>query len=835
MQSRRSFLKKAAMLAGTTAVWSGLPSSVRRAFAINPDPGTTVWDAEHIVVLMQENRSFDHCFGSLQGVRGFNDRRPFRLPNNNLVWLQTNSKGETYAPFRLNMHQTKSTWMNGLPHSWADQVDARNNGRYDRWLDIKKHGNTGIPFTLGYYSREDLPFYYAMADAFTICDQHFCSSITGTTPNRLYLWTGTIREGDASTYARVYNGDTDYKNAGSWLTFPEVLEDNGVSWKIYQNEVGIESGFTPEQWSWLANYFDNPMEWFSQYQVRFHELHRKHVQVLIQTLPQEIEELKRKVSAAPSGSKELQELQKKLKLSEESLKQCLKEPDVYTAENFEKLSERSKNLHRKAFCTNVNDPAYRQLIDYKYKDGEVERSMKLPKGDIFYQFRKDVTEGKLPTVSWLVPPQHFSDHPSSPWYGAWCVSEALDILTKNKEVWKKTVFILTYDENDGFFDHIPPYVVPNPAKKDGGAVSEGIDTAIEYVPLDQELKRKRESNRLREGPIGLGYRVPMIVASPWSRGGYVNSQIFDHTSVLQFMEKFLSKKTGKSIVQTPITKWRRTVCGDLNSVFRPYNGEEIKLPKPIERDPYVQSIHQAQFKDPPKNYQKLSPPEISEANQSPKTSPVLPRQEPGTRPSCPIPYELYVDLNLGPDGINAHLAASNKIFGDKAAGSPFKAYARQYKSDDSNEFEDFRMWSFAVSAGSTLEYHWPANHFKDGNYELRIDGPNGFMRELIGRGNSGSIEMSCAYQSTNDALTGNVLLKIKSSQDIECDIQDNAYGGSPQLAVLKAGDTKEMIVDCSKSSGWYDFTVASKDGSTHWTFAGRVETGRESVTDPAAA
>ncbi len=91
----------------------------------------------------------------------------------------------------------------------------------------------------------------------------------------------------------------------------------------------------------------------------------------------------------------------------------------------------------------------------------------MPAGDLFYQFRSDVENGKLPTVSWLASPQNFSDHPSAPWYGAWYVSEVMDILTKNPEVWKKTIFIVTYDENDGYYDHVPRSPSPtatNPAR-----------------------------------------------------------------------------------------------------------------------------------------------------------------------------------------------------------------------------------------------------------------------------------------------------------------------------------------------------------------------------------
>ena len=118
-------------------------------------------DAEHIVLLMQENRSFDHTYGTLQGVRGFNDPRAITIPRNNLVWLQPNKKAETYAPFRFDIKGTKITWMDSLPHSWSNQVDARNNGKYNGWLDNKHSGNDdykSMPLTMGYYTRADIPF-----------------------------------------------------------------------------------------------------------------------------------------------------------------------------------------------------------------------------------------------------------------------------------------------------------------------------------------------------------------------------------------------------------------------------------------------------------------------------------------------------------------------------------------------------------------------------------------------------------------------------------------------------------------------------------------------------
>ena len=216
--------------------------------------------------------------------------------------------------------------------------------------------------------------------------------------------------------------------------------------------------------------------------------------------------------------------------------------EKWTKENFEKLAAHQKNIYRRAFTTNIGDADYHKLETLQYEENGIDRSLMAPKGDVLYQFRKDVNEGNLPTVSWLVPSQNLSDHPSAPWYGAWLTSEILDILTKNPDVWKKTIFILTYDENDGYFDHVPPFVAPDPKDIRTGKCSPGINTSgVEYIRREEELSQGIPENEARGGPIGLGFRVPMILASPWSRGGKVCSQVFDHTSPLQFLEAFLNK------------------------------------------------------------------------------------------------------------------------------------------------------------------------------------------------------------------------------------------------------------------------------------------------------
>ncbi len=186
----------------------------------------------------------------------------------------------------------------------------------------------------------------------------------------------------------------------------------------------------------------------------------------------------------------------------------------------------------------------------------------------------------------------------------------MDILTKNPEVWKKTIFILAYDENDGYFDHVPTFIPPVHNKPETGKASEGIDTRLDYVKSEEDVA----------GPIGLGFRVPLVIASPWSRGGYVNSQVFDHTSTLQFLETFLNKKLAKNIAETNITKWRRTICGDLTSTFRPYNGEKLHELPFLKKETFIESIHKAKFKNVPANYKALTANEIDEVNKNPQSS-----------------------------------------------------------------------------------------------------------------------------------------------------------------------------------------------------------------------
>lgn len=773
MDNRRDFLKKAILLTGGMAITDSLQASITKAMKIDPENGSSFADAEHVVFLMQENRSFDHMFGTLKGVRGFNDPRGIKLPNANKVWLQSDEKGDTYMPFHLDIKNTKATWMSDLPHGWGDQTDARNHGHYDKWLEAKKSPRKEykhMPLTLGYYNRQDLPFYYALADAFTVCDQNFCSALSSTTPNRVHFWSGTLRDrNDPKFFARLRNEDTKPWNLAHWKTFPERLEELNLSWKVYQNDL-YKQGLPPEKERWLDNFGDNTLENFAQYNV-----------------------------------------------------------DAYQKDKYKTLTPAQKSLHDRAFTTNQNDPDYRELQTISYQDGGDQRELEIPKGDVLYQFREDVKNGKLPLVSWLVPAGRFSDHPGHPWYGAWYMSEVINILTENPEVWKKTIFVLTYDENDGYFDHIPPYVPPHPDEKNTGKLSSSLDAKAEYVTsLDQQSSPEKG----RIAPIGLGYRVPMIIASPWTRGGWVNSEVFDHTSSLKFLEKFVEKKLGKKAYESNISAWRRAICGDLTSAFRPFDGKnDEKLPF-LQKVPFIEQIHRAQFKQVPNNFRPLTQAEMAEINEQ-KPHSLLPRQESGVRPSSALPYAPEVNARIGNAGrITLEFHVSEQLFGKKTAGSPFIVYT--YQSDYSS---NKRPRNYAVIPGDTLQDEWDASCFDPGQYHLSVQGPNGFFREFKGSVALDTFNVKVSHdiqRILKRSLPGLIIqIDCHDNQGVSCSVVHHAYGYKNDKINLKS-KSKFVTLDLSKSYGWYDFTVEVTKGTQSAThrFAGRVETGRASYSDP---
>ena len=232
---RRRFLQ----IAGGTVAATALSSSVARAATIAPAVNTgTIKDVEHIVILMQENRSFDHYYGSMRGVRGFGDPHPAVQPNGQTVWNQ-----DGVLPFHPTAANLGLQFIEDLPHDWTTTHDAYDNGAYDQWVQAKSN------VTMAYLTRDDIPFHYALADAFTVCDNYHCSLLTSTDPNRYYMWTGYCGNDGTTGSAGPTGPVIDNAEKGyDWQTYPERLQAAGVSWKIYQ-DAGL--GLTKaESWGW---------------------------------------------------------------------------------------------------------------------------------------------------------------------------------------------------------------------------------------------------------------------------------------------------------------------------------------------------------------------------------------------------------------------------------------------------------------------------------------------------------------------------------------------------------------------------------------------------------
>jgi phospholipase C len=324
----------------------------------------------------------------------------------------------------------------------------------------------------------------------------------------------------------------------------------------------------------------------------------------------------------------------------------------------------------------------------------------------------------------------------------------------------------------------------------------------------------------------------MVIVSPWTRGGYVCSEVFDHTSSLQFLETFLAHKTGKRIVEPNITNWRRTVCGDLTSVFRPYKGERVGQPAFIDKTAFMEQVNEARYKDLPKGFRPLTPEELAQAKTGGRLS-LLPEQEKGVRPACALPYELYVDGAFdrmkGAYGIS--LRAGNRAFGDKAAGSPFYVYAMTpYRS------QALHCRNYAVTAGDRLHDEWALDGFENGLYHLRAYGPNGFYREFRGGSDNPALTVSVEYDwKKGSALTGNLVMRFLNmgASELKVMVTDKNYGRQVRRFSLGGGATRPVVVDLGGSHNWYDVavTVEGRPGYEE-RFAGRVETGKEGMTDP---
>jgi phospholipase C len=676
---RRDFLKLAtgsalAAGAGSRAIAKALATPAHRATR-------SIRDVEHVVILMQENRAFDHYFGALRGVRGFGDPRPITLPSRRPVWFQPDPTVEDgyVLPFRLDSGRTSAQVMNSLDHSWK--------GSHERW----KHHDAWIaaksPMTMGYFTREDLPFYYALADAFTICDAYHCSIFGPTNPNRMFLFSGTNGLTAGETRPLAVANPTDETNETAdmsqdspaftgfgWKTYAERLQAAGVSWKVYQE---------------YDNYGDNALAYFRAF----------------------------------------------------------------------------RNLDRR-------DRLYQPARGWA--PGSTPDNAKASRGEhLVSAFAQDVASARLPQVSWIVAPYIMCEHPSaSPGYGQSLTARLIEALADRPEVWAKTVFLLNYDENDGFFDHMPP-PVPATAPSIGAST---VETAGEVY--DGE-------------PVGLGPRVPMLAVSPWSRGGWVNSEVFDHTSVIRFLE------TRFGVPEPNISAWRRSVCGDLTSVFDFEGRHDAKPARLPDTYPFAAAVDAASALPSPR----------------PPHRQAMPVQEPGVRPSRALPYRLNVHARVSAGSIALTFANEGR------AGAVFSLWPADTSSGP---------WFHTVGGGARLM----VDHvIEPGGYDLVVHGPNGFLRRFAGSGRLGP-EVEAVYRPEQSQIAITI---HGGDETARITVKPGVYRHGPaRVHSMGARQVVTDIWDVGETAHWYDLIVTS-DADPEWSrrLSGHLETGRPSLSDPA--
>jgi phospholipase C len=683
---RRRFLIKASQAAAAAAGATFLP--IQKALAVPAKRVTgTIQDVQHVVILMQENRAFDHYFGTLSGVRGFGDRGAIPLPSGKSVWFQSDGAGEI-LPFHLDTKTTTAMRVPGTPHTWPDAQLAWDQGRLYQWPRYKNFPS------MGYYLEADIPFQRALAEAFTVCDAHHCSIQTGTLPNRVVFMTGTnatpgIDEPATSqTQALIDNSNNLGRNLGlyTWTTYPERLQAAGVSWRIYQDPV--------DNWGALLA----PWESFAQYQ------------------------------SAVAG-----------------------------------------------------DPLYENAMRKWTLD----------------DLREQVLNETLPQVSWVVPHRNWSEHPSasSPLQGASFTQQVLDALTANPEVWSKTVLIITFDENDGLFDHAPPPAVPS-YDPDGTLAGK---TTLE-TPIEGEYYTNTIDGVSATRPYGMGPRVPMYIVSPWSRGGWVDSQVFDHTSTIRFLEARFG------VAEPNITPWHRAVSGDLTSAFDFAHPNDEELPEL-----------------PDMSYATIDtlvieglPPVSVPAEQS------VPVQDQGLRYSRALPYVLHAHVSCSPRSGRVSVRFDNQ----GRQGAVFHVYDRLHL--------DRFPRRYTVEAGKSLSDGWDTAG-DAGLYDLWILGPNGFQRHFIGstahEQHAAPPALELHYEPARVAIE--LVARNTCGRRAELQLTD-AYDPRAclELELPRDGRIKERL-PLRASARWYDVTIRSSS-FPGWSnrFAGRLENGRHGFSDP---
>jgi phospholipase C len=712
--SRRKFLGAGAAVAASTA----LPVHAKP----KSKPCGDLRDIKHVVVVMQENRSFDHYFGSMKGVRGFGDRATILLPGGKTVWEQpaTPTLGAaTQFPWPLSgttkyngtvppTPELGAANYPGTSHSWENQHGAWYGGLMNGWVYSK-----GGPTTLGFLDRHDLPFHYALADAYTIGDAYHCSVLSATGPNRTYLWGGSINASKQHGDYIAYSGGDEMGKFLPWEAYGETLQKVGLSWHVYQCE---------------DDYGDNGMEYFATFAVF--------------------------------------------------------DPD-------------------QGGTPAPGNPFYDNGVANVPTDQGIETTNA---DDLCDAIRADVLNGTLAQVSWVVNNQFFSEHPvTAPQNGAYFLNALLNALNADPDVFNSTLVIINYDENDGQFDHVPP---PMPVQ---GEFDEFVDSGTlgSYgvnVPL----------------PVGFGFRVPLILISPWTRGGWVTSETADHTSVLQFLEKWTTA-IGTPALCPNISAWRRQVAGDLLNAFD-FGSPVYGLPKLPDPGALIPEV-------------KYTPLPGNNA---------MPTQEAGKKPARPLPFQPnanLVDLSTDANGALAAYLEFSNVASFVTKASHFGVYNNLAGAPSLAAYPAAFPGQYTVAAGATVTGTGAVGASAgDTAYDITVVGPNRFLRHYIGNTASPGADAwveAVYYDAAQHGHVPNGQPKLKlwlyndADKRVTFKITFNNYSshGPQSVNVAPSGKEAWVLDACGDSDGWYDLTVTvSSDPSWSQRLTGHLETGKASVT-----
>ncbi|KAG6108540.1 hypothetical protein E4U31_007673 [Claviceps sp. LM219 group G6] len=233
-------------------------------------------DVKHIVLFMQENRAFDHYFGTMAGVRGFGDPNVQINPDGRSTFeqaIQPQNGVNILKPWHINYlggEWTSATQCMGAgDNGWGAMHSAFSGGLGDNWA------NADGPWSLGYYKRQDIPTHFDIAEGWTVADMASQSILAATDPNRIFWMSGSVNipgsptNPDGKGGMIIDNSATPGCEAPGlncfpfrWKSFPEYLEEAGISWQVWQD---------------LDNFEDNMLAYFEQYQEAENgtALHRK--------------------------------------------------------------------------------------------------------------------------------------------------------------------------------------------------------------------------------------------------------------------------------------------------------------------------------------------------------------------------------------------------------------------------------------------------------------------------------------------------------------------------------------------------------------------------------